>query len=301
MPTHCPDCGTALAPGEGGRRRHPLPERPVVPGAVARAGVPRRRPRRRSTSRGWATRRRPRCWTPGIIADEGDLFALTAERPADAAEFFRTKDGDAVGQRAHACWPTCDQAKDRPLWRILVALSIRHVGPTAARALAPAFGNLDAIMAGLRASSWPPSKGSGRPSPRRSSEWFDGRLAPRDRRQVAGGRACGWPTTRRRGSPRPLQGLTIVVTGSLAGFSRDEAKEAIIARGGKAAGSVSKKTVVRRRRRRRRARSTTRPSNSACRSSTRTASAGCWRTARRRRPPERGVAQRRIVATMPDR
>ena len=69
------------------------------------------------------------------------------------------------------------------------------------------------------------------------------RLAPRDRRQVARRRACGWPTSATTSIARTLEGLSIVVTGSLTGFSRDEAKEAILARGGKAAGSVSKKTA----------------------------------------------------------
>ena len=80
-----------------------------------------------------------------VIADEGDLFTLTAEDLLNA-EFFRTKDG-ALSANGTRLLTNLQQAKDRPLWRILVALSIRHVGPTAARALATAFGSLEAIMA----------------------------------------------------------------------------------------------------------------------------------------------------------
>ena len=111
-------------------------------------------------------------------------------------------------------------------------------------------------------------------------EWFtvDWHRAIVDKWRAAGVRMAD---ERDASMPRTLDGLSIVVTGSLPGFSRDDAKEAIVARGGKAAGSVSKKTayVVAGDAP---ARSTTRRSNSVCRSSTRTASAGYWKAARTR-------------------
>ena len=79
----------------------------------------------------------------GLVPNEGDLFDLTDEKLA-ASPFFVNKAG-GLKLVAHALLANLDEAKTRPLWRILVGLSIRHVGPTAARALADAFGSLDAI------------------------------------------------------------------------------------------------------------------------------------------------------------
>ena len=112
------------AAGEGGRRRHPLPQRAVLPGAAARADVPPGRPRARSTSRCSATRRRTRCSTPAVVADEGDLFALDRGRPARRRPFFtdarpascranaqrscsvEPRDG-ARPSRCGGCWSRC--------------------------------------------------------------------------------------------------------------------------------------------------------------------------------------------------
>ena len=88
-------------PAEGGRRRPALPQRPLVPRAAAGAAVPRRPAAARSTSRASATRRRSRCSRPGVVHDEGDVFALTEERPA-ADRAVPHEGGRAVGQRAQA-------------------------------------------------------------------------------------------------------------------------------------------------------------------------------------------------------
>ncbi len=127
-----------------------------------------------------------------------------------------------------------------PLWRVLVALSIRHVGPTAARALATTFGSLAAIEA-AGPDELAAVDGVGPTIASAVVEWFD---VGWHRDIVARWRAAGVSMADER-VDRPeqtLAGRTLVVTGTLAGFSRDEAKEAILARGGKAAGSVSKKT-----------------------------------------------------------
>ena len=131
-------------------------------------------------------------------------------------------------------------AKDRPLWRILVALSIRHVGPTAARALATALGSLAAIMAASE-EQLADVEGVGPTIAAALREWFavDWHRAIVDKWAAAGVRMADERDT---GISPTVAGLTIVVTGSLSGFSRDESREAIIVRGGKAAGSVSKKT-----------------------------------------------------------
>jgi DNA ligase (NAD+) len=125
------------------------------------------------------------------------------------------------------------------LWRVLVALSIRHVGPTAARALANRFGSLPAIRA-ASVDELADAEGVGPTIAEAVVDWFavDWHVAIVDKWAAAGVRMADEADA----TPKTLAGLTIVVTGSLAGFSRDDAKEAIVSRGGKAAGSVSKKT-----------------------------------------------------------
>ncbi len=237
MPTHCPECGTALAPAKEGdvdircpnSRSCPAQLRERVFHLAGRGGL---------DIEGLGYEAATALLDAKIIADEGDLFTLTAEDLL-TSEFFRTKGGtlSANGARLLA---NLQQAKDRPLWRILVALSIRHVGPTAARALATAFGTLEAIMAASE-EQLADVEGVGPTIAAALKEWFD---VDWHRAIVDKWRAAGVQMADERdsGITPTLQGLSIVVTGSLTGFSRDEAKEAIIIRGGKAAGSVSKKT-----------------------------------------------------------
>jgi DNA ligase (NAD+) len=173
-----------------------------------------------------------------VIADEGDLFDLTAD-DLMTSDFFTTNKGVLSANGARLL-KNLEQAKDRPLWRILVALSIRHVGPTAARALATALGSLENIMAADE-QQLADVEGVGPTIAAALREWFDvdWHRAIVDKWRAAGVRM---EDARDTSITPVLAGLTIVVTGSLTGFSRDEAKEAIIARGGKASGSVSKKT-----------------------------------------------------------
>ena len=121
------------------------------------------------------------------------------------------------------------------------ALSIRHVGPTAAQALARRV-RLDRRRSTGRRGGARRRRRRRPDDRRRGPRVVRGRLAPRDRAQVAGGRRTDGRGGRCDEGPRPLEGLTVVVTGTLAGFSRDEATEAIQSRGGKVTGSVSKKT-----------------------------------------------------------
>lgn len=139
-----------------------------------------------------------------------------------------------------------EKAKTKPLWRLLVSLNIRHVGPVAARALADHFGSLDAIRAASR-EELAQVEGVGGIIADALIEWFD---VDWHREIVERWAASGVQFTT-PGHPGPgragedggvLSGLTIVATGSLDGFTREGAQEAIIAAGGKAASSVSKKT-----------------------------------------------------------
>jgi DNA ligase (NAD+) len=138
------------------------------------------------------------------------------------------------------------KAKTSPLWRILVALSIRHVGPVAARALADYFGSIDAIRAATR-EELAAVEGVGGIIADALIDWFavDWHQDILQRWAAAGVQFAtpGHPGPGAAGgADGPLAGLTIVATGSLEGFSREGAIEAIIAAGGKAASSVSKKT-----------------------------------------------------------
>ncbi|MGP5412378.1 NAD-dependent DNA ligase LigA [Brachybacterium paraconglomeratum] len=133
-----------------------------------------------------------------------------------------------------------EKAKDQPLWRVLVALSIRHVGPAAARSLATAYGTMDAIReAGVEQLA--ETDGVGQIIAEAVVEWFE---TDWHREIVDGWAASGvrMADEVEEGFVKTLEGLTVVVTGGLDGFTRDGAKEAIITRGGKASGSVSKKT-----------------------------------------------------------
>jgi DNA ligase (NAD+) len=175
----------------------------------------------------------------GVLTDEGDVFSLTEEQLLDV-DLFRTKAG-ALSANGAKLLTNLAVAKDRPLWRALVALSIRHVGPTAAQALARGFGSLAAIEEADEA-DLADVDGVGPTIAAAVREWFE---VDWHREVVRKWRAAGvrLAEDRTSGAPRVLEGLSIVVTGSLPGFSRDEAKEAITERGGKAAGSVSKKTA----------------------------------------------------------
>jgi len=133
-----------------------------------------------------------------------------------------------------------EKAKSQPLWRVVVALSIRHVGPTAARALATHFGSMDAIRA-ASTEELAQAEGVGGVIAEAVTAWFEVDWHQEIVRKWAD--AGVRMADEVDGSvERTLEGKTVVVTGSLEGFSRDETKEAIISRGGKASGSVSKKT-----------------------------------------------------------
>jgi DNA ligase (NAD+) len=177
----------------------------------------------------------------GLVTDEGDLFDLTDEKLA-ASPFFVNKAG-GLKLVAHALLANLEEAKTRPLWRILVALSIRHVGPTAARALAEAFGSLDAI-----ATASPEAlaivDGVGPTIAASTVEWFtvDWHRAIIEKWRAAGVQleTPGFDPSAAAG--RLLAGVTVVITGTLPTYSRDEAAEAVRAAGGKVSASVSKKT-----------------------------------------------------------
>jgi DNA ligase (NAD+) len=178
----------------------------------------------------------------GLVHDEGDLFALDANSLAKSA-FFVNKAGGLTVNAARLL-ENLQDAKTRPLWRVLVALSIRHVGPTAARALAAWFGSVDAIAA-ASPEALAGVEGVGPTIATSVREWFavDWHVAIVDKWRASGVRLADpdW-TPPVEAAALPLAGVTVVITGALAGMSRDEAAEAVRAAGGKVSSSVSKKT-----------------------------------------------------------
>ena len=177
----------------------------------------------------------------GLVADEGDLFALTAEKLGTCAFFVNKAGGLKVNARM--LMMNLDEAKTRPLWRVLVALSIRHVGPTAARALADAFGSVDEI-ASASVDALAIVDGVGPTIAASVVEWFsvDWHVAIVDKWRAAGVQLATPGFDPSAASSRLLAGVTVVITGTLPGLTRDEAAEAVRAAGGKVSSSVSKKT-----------------------------------------------------------
>jgi len=173
-----------------------------------------------------------------IITDESDLFSLTTEA-LTRSEFFTKKDG-STGKNTEKLLAGLENAKMRPLWRIIVALSIRHVGPTAAQSLANNFGSMDAIS---KASVAELSEidGLGETIAQSIVEWFE---VDWHRQIIAKWQSAGVVMKAQAAAelPQTLLNLTFVVTGGLENFTRDSIAETIVGHGGKSASAVSKKT-----------------------------------------------------------
>ncbi|WP_370939669.1 NAD-dependent DNA ligase LigA [Amycolatopsis sp. cg13] len=238
MPTECPECGTELAYQKEGDKDIRCPNTRFCP-AQLRERLFHLAGRGAFDIEVLGYEAAVALLDARVVADEGDVFDLNEESLAEV-ELFRTKAGD-LSANARKLLANLDSAKDRPLWKVIVALSIRHVGPTAAQALAREFGSLQRIEDASE-EELADVDGVGPTIAHAVQEWFE---VDWHREIVEKWRRSGVRMEEERDEsiPRNLEGLSIVVTGSLEGFSRDEAKEVIMARGGKAAGSVSKKTA----------------------------------------------------------
>ena len=177
----------------------------------------------------------------GLVTDEGDVFSLTEEQLL-TCPFFVVKQG-TLSANATRLLANLEQARTRPLWRILVALSIRHVGPTAARALAAEFGSVDAIEA-ASVDALAAVDGVGPTIAASLRDWFTvgWHQAIIAKWRDAGVRLEDPDFDPHRAAARLLAGVTVVITGTLEELSRDEAGEAVRQAGGKVTSSVSKKT-----------------------------------------------------------
>ena len=249
MPTHCPACGTELAYEREGNKDIRCPNGRTCPSQL--------RERLFSLASRGAFDIEALGWEgaislleSGVLTDESTLFDLTYDDLARVPLYTRVakksdpeakvRDGRIVSATGEKLLANLEVAKTQPLWRVIVALSIRHVGPTAARALATQFGSIDAIRDADEA-TLAATDGVGAVIAHSIKEWF---AVDWHENIVAGWAASGvrMEDERDESIEQTLAGLTIVATGSLENFTRDGVKEAIIARGGKASGSVSKKT-----------------------------------------------------------
>lgn len=237
MPTHCPECGSTLR-------------------AISEGDVDIRCPNARSCP----AQLRERIYFIGsraaldidvlgyeaatalldakIIIDESDLFDVTKEK-LSTSEFFTKKDG-SLGLNVEKLLAALGKAKSAPLWRVLVALSIRHVGPTAAQALATHYGSVEKISK-ASAQDLAQIDGLGVTIAESIIEWFslDWHQEIISKWSLANVRMQQEVITE---LPQTLKGLTFVVTGGLTNYSRDSIAEAIISHGGKCASAVSSKT-----------------------------------------------------------
>ncbi len=251
MPTECPACGTTLVQEKEGDKdlrcpNHQFCRSQVLDRIFHVAG------RGSFDIEGLGSEAAYALWSAKVIADEGDVFSLDRDKLLQTDLFTRAAKkteadvavaGRVLSANGERLLANLDQAKRVPLWRVLVGLSIRHVGPTAARALATEFGSMAAIES-ASVEQLAAAEGVGPTIAVSVREWFDGEESGWHKEILRKWDEAGvsLEDERDESTERTLEGLTIVVTGSLADFSRDGAKEAILTRGGKASSSVSKQT-----------------------------------------------------------
>jgi DNA ligase (NAD+) len=237
MPTQCPDCGSALRAITEGDVDIRCPNTQSCP-AQLRERIYYIGSRAALDIDVMGYEAASALLTSKIILDESDLFALTADKLM-GSDFFTKKDGTA-GKNIEKLLAALEEAKSRPLWRVIVALSIRHVGPTAAQALANTFGDMHAI-AKASAEELANIDGVGETIAQSITEWF---AVDWHREIIKKWEKTGVLMQAQASAdvPQTLAGLTFVVTGGLEKFTRDSIAETITAHGGKPASSVSKKT-----------------------------------------------------------
>ncbi|NJJ04214.1 NAD-dependent DNA ligase LigA [Corynebacterium coyleae] len=236
-PENCPSCGTKLAPAKEGDADWRCPNTRSCPAQLATR-------LEYIASRGvfdieaLGEKGAQDLIASGVLIDEAHLFDLTEDDLKKSSVYTR-KDGqvNAAGKKLLA---NLETARHADLWRVITGLSIRHVGPTAARALASRFHSMQSLI-DAPVADLAETDGVGDVIAESFKEWFtvDWHQNIVDSWAAAG---VTMESDDQDRAPQTLEGLTIVATGTLEGFTRDEIKEAILSRGGKAAGSVSKKT-----------------------------------------------------------
>ncbi|MEU0100282.1 NAD-dependent DNA ligase LigA [Streptomyces sp. NPDC006267] len=269
MPSHCPECGTELRPMKEGDIDLRCPNARSCPAQLReRVFYLAGRKSLDIDHFGYvaaAALTRPLEPAEPVLRDEGDLFSLTIDQllpirafvldqdsglpkrdPKTGEEKIATVFANQRGEpkkNALAMLEGIAAAKEAPLARVLTGLSIRHVGPVAAQELARQFRSIDRIDEASE-EELAAADGVGPTIAASVKQWFaeDWHREIVRKWREAGVRMADERSDEDEG-PRPLEGLTVVVTGTLAGHTRDGAKEALQALGAKVAGSVSKKTA----------------------------------------------------------
>jgi len=231
FPTNCPVCGVALSRPEGEADARCL--NGSCPARVAGA-IEHFASRGAMDIEGLGEQRVQQLCELGLVGDIADLYVLDPARLAALPKFAERSVAKLLDQ--------IETSKDRPLANLLVGLNIRHLAGAGATALATHFGHLDRIESASE-DELAAVEGVGPVIAGSVHHWF---ADPDNRALIAKLRAAGLNFTGPATSdlPQVLEGMNIVVTGTLEGFTRDSAEAAIKGRGGKSPGSVSKKTTA---------------------------------------------------------
>ncbi len=183
MPTECPSCGTTLAQQKEGDKDLRCPNTQRCPAQLLER-VYHVASRGAFDIEGLGSEAAHALLDAGVLTDEGDVFDLDRATLLQTDLFTRApkkgEEGLQLSANGEGLLANLGERKQVPLWRVLVALSIRHVGPTAARALATEFGSMAAIRAASEA-DLAAAEGVGPTIAEAVIEWFERRLAPRDR------------------------------------------------------------------------------------------------------------------------
>jgi DNA ligase (NAD+) len=247
MPTQCPECGTTLRPEREGDKDIRCPNTAGCP-AQLRERLFHVASRGALDIEGLGYKAAVALLDCGVVTNMGDLFLIDADALLECPFFTRDpgkgETGRKLTENAKTMLANLEKAKTKPLWRMLVALSIRHVGPTAAQALARHFGSIDAI-AKATAQELAAVDGVGQVIGEAVVEWF----AEAWHREIIdewgrGGVVLADAATSVEALDQTLADSVIVITGSVPGYTRDEATAAATARGAKVTGSVSSKTTA---------------------------------------------------------
>jgi DNA ligase (NAD+) len=266
MPKKCPECQSLLAPAQDGDVDLRCPNAKSCPAQLReRIAYIGSRSALDIEALGFVTAvalTQPIEPKDPPVKSEADLFTLTLEkllpiksRVVDAdtgaakldakgkekvVEYFRKADGSAAAV-ATKLLEELEKAKSQPAWRVLVSLSIRHVGPVAARSLMNTFGSIEEIFAASE-EQLSGVDGVGQVVAKTIKEWI---AVDWHKEIVVAWKKAGVNLTQEVsvGGSGVFSGMSIVVTGTLESLTRDQAEEAIIAAGGKAASSVSKNTA----------------------------------------------------------
>ena len=239
FPTHCPVCGNPLVRPDG-----EADTRCVAPDCPAQRDqkIAYFASRGAMDIEGLGEQMVAKLTGAGLVRDPADLYALTVDQLVTLDRVGPTSAQNLVDEIA--------KSKERPLPNLLTALGVRHLGPAASLALTRAFHTLDAIMS-KSVDELAAVEGVGGVIAETISSWFaqESNQAYIERLRAAGVNfgdpaAAEAEAAARAAIPQTLEGKTVVVTGTLANYTREEAEAAILARGGKSPGSVSKKTLA---------------------------------------------------------